>query len=197
MRQASRPNPYERRRGARGRGDGPPASENATPSMPPSQQHMPPSPTPTPPASVPLSLPSPSPDRSLGYKLIQLRPHPSMLSPPPGTPAQATPCETPSRTKRLSRWLFVYLPLLAFLVGVLYVLTELALKQLVMWNFRRQVCSLPDDPPSLHTPPPPPEKSAPPPPPPPPVDMNVRVGPPEYDYDTSLLSSLPTRREAL
>lgn len=88
-----------------------------------------------------MPIPPPPVERALNYKLIQLRPHPSLL-------VQACR-ERPATGRSCTRWLFLYLPLTAFVLAVLYVLVELAFKQLAVWNIRRQVVSLPDIPPAL------------------------------------------------
>ena len=76
---------------------------------------------------------------NLSYSLIRLRPKPKRFNEEQQQP------ETASKKKnRLSRWLFVYLPLLGLFLIVLYLLFELLIKHIALRTVRDQISMLPE-----------------------------------------------------
>lgn len=84
----------------------------------------------------------------MGYTLVQLRPHPSLLEDRPGA-AIAGGDSARRGPATIWRWLFLYLPVMAALALVVYAALELLLKQLALVSFRREMNGLPDTPVAL------------------------------------------------
>lgn len=78
--------------------------------------------------------------QSLGYTLVQLRPHPNLYTVAPDTRDNTT-AEAPAS---LSRWLFVYIPIVLLVIAVAYVMGELVMKHLAMCSAQQQLAALPD-----------------------------------------------------
>ena len=95
-------------------------------------------------------------ENAMGYTLIQLRPHPTLLR---TTTAADIPEVVPEkRCGGLRRWLCFYLPTLLIIFFVLYLAVELLLKRCALTSFQQEMERLPDVPTML-----PPPAAAPPP----------------------------------
>ena len=142
MQSATRPNPFlTRYHGWTGEGGG--VSARDTKRTPANKSPESVSFRPSPEAALASSA-----STGLGYKLIRLKPHPSLLSTSASAP-RSSAIQHPHTRASLTRWVLVYVPVMCMVAAVLYVLCELAFKLLALWNFRRQVVNLPDAPPSL------------------------------------------------
>ena len=79
----------------------------------------------------------------MGYTLIQLRPHPTLLRTTTASVAETAPEQ---RCGGLRRWLCFYLPTLLVVFFVLYLVVELLLKRCALTSFQQEMERLPDVP---------------------------------------------------
>ena len=82
---------------------------------------------------------------NLSYSLIRLRPKPKRFNEERQCDNRVRQQEAISKKQnRLSRWLFVYLPLLGLFLIVLYLLFELLIKHVALRTVRDQISMLPE-----------------------------------------------------